>query len=272
MIGGCDTFSGSEATRIGYASMTTAGAFVPPLHSEQAWLALCEDAGANVVVCDREGTILYANRQAGHWLRWRDPARACAVGDNLFDDSVASDALREERRALCARVYDGGRGAVYESIYRSVRYRVTMRPVVADDARRAVLVVSRRMRPWERVGGGGGSGPEPVVVRHHDPGVFASLSVRELEVLVLIGEGLSYAEIAERLHRSVRTVERHRDRLGQKLGAHNRVQLARFAIRAGLSELPTPPEQAELEASGYDPLALTGPVRRIADRRARSSG
>ena len=75
-------------------------------------------------------------------------------------------------------------------------------------------------------------------MERHDPGVIATLSPRELDVLILIGEGLSSGDIAKRLHRSVRTIERHRDRLGQKLGVSNRVDIARFAMRAGLAELP----------------------------------
>ena len=57
-----------------------------------------------------------------------------------------------------------------------------------------------------------------------------ALTGREREVLALIAEGLSTQEIAERLHRSVKTVETHRRGLGMKLGAKNRVELARAAL------------------------------------------
>ncbi|MCC7387283.1 MAG: helix-turn-helix transcriptional regulator [Phycisphaerales bacterium] len=251
-------------------SMSNAGGLIPPSELGQAWLALCEDTGVNVVVCDREGTVLFANGVAQRWLHWRETKHTGPASGNLFCDTTTTPALLRERRELCERVCERGQAVVYESICRNIRYRVTMRPVDLADGRAAALIISRRMQPWERIGATRPGEPEPVVVVHHDPGVFASLSLRELEVLVLIAEGLSYSEIAAHLHRSVRTIERHRDRLGQKLGANNRVQLARFAIRAGLAELPTPPEQAELEASGYDPLAFTGPVRRMADQRVRA--
>ena len=58
-----------------------------------------------------------------------------------------------------------------------------------------------------------------------------------MEILRLIGEGLSTSEIAENLHRSVKTVEWHRVSLGNKLGVTNRVELARIAISAGLVTL-----------------------------------
>jgi DNA-binding CsgD family transcriptional regulator/PAS domain-containing protein len=66
----------------------------------------------------------------------------------------------------------------------------------------------------------------------------ATLTARQREVLALIGQGLSTAEIARRLYRTVKTIESHRLVLGKRLGARNRVELARIAIQAGLSELP----------------------------------
>jgi len=63
------------------------------------------------------------------------------------------------------------------------------------------------------------------------------LTKREREVLGLIGQGLSLAEIADKLYRSQKTIQTHRLSLGRKLGASNRVELARIAIKAGLAPL-----------------------------------
>ena len=76
-----------------------------------------------------------------------------------------------------------------------------------------------------------------VIAQFNDLGPLSVLTERELEVLAFIGEGLPTAEIARRLHRSVRTIEWHRRSLGSKLKATNRVDLARIAIRAGLTHL-----------------------------------
>jgi len=62
------------------------------------------------------------------------------------------------------------------------------------------------------------------------------LTTRELEVAKLIGEGHSTREIAEALVVSEKTVERHRTKIFQKLGLHDRVAVARWAIRRGLVE------------------------------------
>ncbi|MDX3781482.1 MULTISPECIES: response regulator transcription factor [Streptomyces] len=62
------------------------------------------------------------------------------------------------------------------------------------------------------------------------------LTAREEEVLKLVAEGHSSKEIAETLFISVKTVQRHRANLLQKLGLRDRLELTRYAIRAGLIE------------------------------------
>ncbi|MCC7144989.1 MAG: response regulator transcription factor [Phycisphaeraceae bacterium] len=63
------------------------------------------------------------------------------------------------------------------------------------------------------------------------------LTPREQEILALIGRGLSGPQIARLLHRSLKTIQSHRQAIGRKLGVRNRVQLARIAIRDGLCPL-----------------------------------
>jgi DNA-binding NarL/FixJ family response regulator len=59
----------------------------------------------------------------------------------------------------------------------------------------------------------------------------ASLSDRELEVVTLIGSGLSTREIAARIRVSVKTIETHRAHIKAKLGLINSVQLVQFCFR-----------------------------------------
>ncbi|MCW3814024.1 response regulator transcription factor [Micromonospora sp. DR5-3] len=59
---------------------------------------------------------------------------------------------------------------------------------------------------------------------------------REEEVLKLVAEGHSSKQIADLLFLSVKTVERHRSNILQKLGLRDRLELTRYAIRAGLIE------------------------------------
>ena len=62
------------------------------------------------------------------------------------------------------------------------------------------------------------------------------LSVRESEVLQLIGEGNSTKEIADTLKMSYKTVRSHRDNIMKKLDVHNTVELVLYSIRRGLLE------------------------------------
>lgn len=64
----------------------------------------------------------------------------------------------------------------------------------------------------------------------------ALLTPREEEVVKLVAEGRSSKEIAADLVISVKTVERHRANVLEKLGMRDRTELTRFAIRAGLIE------------------------------------
>ena len=62
------------------------------------------------------------------------------------------------------------------------------------------------------------------------------LTPREEEIVKLIAEGYSSKEIAETLQISVKTVDRHRANVLAKLGMRDRLELTRYAIRAGLVE------------------------------------
>jgi DNA-binding NarL/FixJ family response regulator len=63
---------------------------------------------------------------------------------------------------------------------------------------------------------------------------FDILTPRELQVLKLIAEAYTSKEIAKELVISVKTVERHRQNILEKLGMSDRVELTRYAIRRGL--------------------------------------
>jgi DNA-binding NarL/FixJ family response regulator len=62
------------------------------------------------------------------------------------------------------------------------------------------------------------------------------LSSREIEVLQLIAEGQANKQVAAELSISVKTVEKHRQRLMEKLNIHDTAGLTRYAIAAGIIE------------------------------------
>ena len=62
------------------------------------------------------------------------------------------------------------------------------------------------------------------------------LSMRQIEVLVYLAQGHTVKEIASIMHLSAKSVDSHKYRIMKRLDIHDRVHLARFAIREGLIE------------------------------------
>lgn len=63
---------------------------------------------------------------------------------------------------------------------------------------------------------------------------YSALTDRELEVLRMIGEGMTNREIAEEINLTVRTVQTHRTHIMQKLDLHSRAELMRSAVHLSL--------------------------------------
>jgi len=101
-----------------------------------------------------------------------------------------------------------------------------VRIVAAGDA---LLAPRHTRRLIEAFVAQAGAGPADV-----EDGELAELTSREREVLTLVGQGLSNAEIAERLVVSPLTAKTHVARLFTKLGARDRAQLVVIAYETGL--------------------------------------
>jgi DNA-binding NarL/FixJ family response regulator len=68
------------------------------------------------------------------------------------------------------------------------------------------------------------------------PSDCSQLTPREVEVLRLIAEGYANKQIAAELSISIKTVEKHRQRMMSKLDLHDTAGVTRYAISAGLVE------------------------------------
>ncbi|MEU1162566.1 response regulator transcription factor, partial [Streptomyces sp. NPDC005921] len=101
-----------------------------------------------------------------------------------------------------------------------------VRVVAAGDALLAPGVTRRLIAQFSQLDGGGVRAPLKSRV--------ADLTERETEVLALIAQGLSNAEIAERLVVAEQTVKTHVGRILVKLGLRDRTQAAVFAYESGL--------------------------------------
>lgn len=99
------------------------------------------------------------------------------------------------------------------------------------ESHHGTFIMSPKVR--ERCGTARNSAPSP-----DDAPVTRSetLTPREVEVIRLIGKGLSRTEIAKELSRSAKTIDGHQERILKKLGLESRADLVRYAIREGFAE------------------------------------
>ena len=74
----------------------------------------------------------------------------------------------------------------------------------------------------------------PTTEFNDDFALLSQLSEREIEIIKLVVDGLSNAQIGEKLFISKRTVDTHRNNVLQKLNLKNTAQLVRYAIKSGL--------------------------------------
>ncbi len=76
---------------------------------------------------------------------------------------------------------------------------------------------------------------DPDPRRVQGPGGAAPLTPRERELITLVAQGRTDAEIAAELFISIRTVRSHLDRIRDKSGSRRRADLTRLALQAGLA-------------------------------------
>lgn len=207
---------------------------ISELEHQTVWSALVHDSPSVVMVMSSAGVIEYANPTACAFLGLPESQ---VVGRNyasLFEENHAA-----ERMNMISQVARTGTPIAIDGVVRGVTTRTVCRPIPASTVTRILL--TSRLGPSCHPPA---KHPEEFQVmksRADDYGRLSTLTARELEILRHIGLGLSTADIAKRLHRSVKTVEWHRVSLGTKLGVTNRVELARLAISAGLVDLHTTP-------------------------------
>lgn len=195
------------------------------------WDALVSDPGTGVAVLDTDGRVLYANdTMAGLFV---NVTAEQAVGKTMAEILPADFA--SERLEYIRQTAEKGRPLLIKSTWKGRRIRSAVHPIPGDGGGTSkLLVISRPIASEDEFKRMDGEF-DVVEAKVTDMGDLSSLTPREIEVLALIGQGLSIKQIAELLNRSPKTIENHRHSLGIKLETTNRVQLARIAYEAGLT-------------------------------------
>jgi len=211
------------------------------------WRSLLEDTGASVLAADRAGRLHAVNCTAAQTLG-REPGEL--IGTTYA--AATPPHVQAERLGYLREAIDTQRTIVVDGFLRGVYTRTTYRPIAQgareeDHPASLPLPVPGALIIEYSPGAGAptSSAESPTRAGNDDARTLAGLTKREREVLRLIGQGLSTADIARTLHRSAKTIEWHRVSLGNKLGINNRVELARIALRAGLSTLEDLPPVAD---------------------------
>ena len=228
----------------------------PATASEPLWLAIARTTSDCAAVIDEDGRVRFVNEPGATVLCPENPASV--TGQRLGDFRPAH--LANERVRLIRLALDTRRPVVFDSIAGGVAYRTVIHPLdKAPDGKRCTLFLGRPAylpRHSANLDGLPALDGEVHRAQVNDLGPLERLTRRETEVLSLIGGGMSTADIATKLGRSIKTIEGHRVSLGSKLGITNRVELARIAIRAGLApynrnrhEETSPPAGTSTEAN-----------------------
>jgi len=219
------------------------------------WESLVIDCGAHVVVITRSGRLAYMNAERAKAIGLERPQ---GPGPMMLSDTMPSAVATEllEHAEIALRESEPRR---VDLVLNGQHCRATIRPLSLEfDGEPCVLIVGCRSYR-------GAPAPDERGVhsaRALDLGPIKGLTPREREILGLIGEGLTSAQIADRLNRSVKTVAWHRVSIGQKLGGKTRVELAQLAMECGLCA----PLHAELRKSaelaggmGFAPASIESP-------------
>lgn len=193
------------------------------------------DPQTGVTIVKISGEVLFANLPAVSIFLGSDEDAATIAGKSLW--SLFPDNWVKELTEFGAQVVRSREPAMVRTVWRGRQVLSWVTPLDADaaPAEARLLVISRFAHDMP-----GGEDAEPRFAvfesRYISLGDLDILSPRELEVLALVGQGLSIREIAAMLHRSEKTIQNHRDSIGAKLNLPNRVHVAAVARRAGLKQ------------------------------------
>ncbi|NND96137.1 MAG: helix-turn-helix transcriptional regulator [Pirellulaceae bacterium] len=187
---------------------------------------LATDPGIGVAIVTVDGEIVFGS-QSALAIFGVDPShdvQAMYIRDLFHPEFVG------ERMDWIQRVAQSGKPLRVRHVYQGRSLISTLTPLDNPHEVPHILVISRSASPNDPQ-----SPIDEVVSERIDLGGLDQLSKRELEVLVLLGHGRSVPETARILHRSPRTIERHKEQIGRKLGTSTIAEIVKLVSGLGLT-------------------------------------
>ncbi len=181
-----------------------------------------------VMVIDSDGEFRFANAFAAELFVGSGMTPEQLVGQRLAELFPAT--WVEERLAVIRMVCTDRQPCLLRSIWQGLQHYAWITPLDAVPGNGSPSVLVHLRRSSEALA----TNARVIEAQINELGPLAKLTPRELEVLALLGQSMSIKEIAQTLHRAPKTIENHRNALGEKLGLSDRVELAEVARRAGL--------------------------------------
>lgn len=188
-------------------------------------------AEVSVILMDADGMILRCTSITATRLGFSTPED---VVDKRLDE-IAPEDWANERIRLIKKTIELNTQTTLLSILHGRRMRTAVNPIKLPDGSAVVLATIEQVSPecfdeLRKIG----DSETTLIGEVNDLGVLDVLSPRELEVLALLGQGHRPKDIATILHRSLSTVDGHRERIGEKLGVRDRAKLMSIARIAAL--------------------------------------
>jgi DNA-binding CsgD family transcriptional regulator len=203
--------------------------------NNEIWDKFTTDPTTGVALLTVEGELLYINEQSARIFFNESQDTSLLIGKSLSELDFPEEWVKE-RVDLFHKIRDTGDSVLLRTVWHGKQQFSWMSSINSEGNgyKEHVLVITRRIPATEEA--------KFLLEGEHEVinsnlirlGVLESLTPRELEVLALLGQGMSIKEIAGTLFRSVKTIENHRESIGRKLNKTRGIELACIAHSAGL--------------------------------------
>lgn len=216
----------------------------PMIDPSSLWAAMSQTAGVGISITDAEGRLLFVNDTA--MVLFEETTDVDYQGKRISDFHPPE--YVKERLAMIGRVLCDGKPLSLTHIYHGRKITSTVWPIRdRTPPFNRVLVISQSESNSD--------GPpfpdscEAIETAYIGLGPLSVLSRRELEVAILLGHGMNVPKVAKLLHRSPKTIQRHKAAISTKLQVHGQAELVQIVTAMGLdlddSKLKRLPERPE---------------------------